>query len=220
MGAQAAPAAPAAAADPAAGTPAGSAAPTEMSRAVPPGAAAPAPAANDKVSADQPAVRNPGDAEGARLLAQRSLQVPVAGIVPTALADNYEQSRGAGRHEAIDILAPAGTPVLAVDDGRVAKLFTSKPGGLTLYQFDRDSRLAYYYAHLQGYAPGVREGMDVRRGEVIGYVGSTGNADAKAPHLHFAVFRLGTPPKWWQGEAVNPYPALSRGSATPQVAGR
>ncbi|MBL0393686.1 M23 family metallopeptidase [Ramlibacter monticola] len=170
-------------------------------------------------AADLPAVRDPGDAQGAQLLAQRPLEVPVAGILPATLRDNYEQSRGSRRHEAIDILAPTGTPVVAVDDGRVAKLFTSKPGGLTVYQFDPQGRLCYYYAHLARYAPGVREGMDVKRGDLIGYVGSTGNADPGTPHLHFAVFRLGSPPKWWQGEAINPYPALSRAAPT-QVAAR
>lgn len=150
-----------------------------------------------------------GDAQGAELLAQRALRIPVEGVAPGRLADTYLQGRGSGRqHEAIDILAPAGTPVVAVDDGRVAKLFTSKRGGLTIYQFDPREHLAYYYAHLQRYAPGVHEGMAVKRGEVIGYVGSTGNADAGTPHLHFAVFRLGNPPKWWQGEAVNPFFAL------------
>jgi murein DD-endopeptidase MepM/ murein hydrolase activator NlpD len=167
-----------------------------------------------------PAVRNAGDSIGAALLAQRSLQVPVVGIAPARLSDTYEQSRGKRTHEAIDILAPAGTPVVAVDDGRIVKLFTSKPGGLTIYQYDREGRLAYYYAHLRGYAPSVREGMEVKRGEVIGYVGSTGNADPGTPHLHFAVFRLGTPPKWWQGDPVNPYPALSRAEPAQQVATR
>ena len=206
----------------------GGAAMTEIWQALPPGGdanVAPAPAGSSgqppqKVSAaDLPAVRNPGDLQGAQLLAQRPLEVPVAGIVPTALRDNYEQSRGSRRHEAIDIVAAAGTPVVAVDDGRVARLFNSKPGGLTVYQFDPQARLAYYYAHLQGYAPGMREGMELKRGDLIGYVGTTGNADVKTPHLHFAVFRLGTPPKWWQGEAVNPYPALSR-AAPAQVASR
>jgi murein DD-endopeptidase MepM/ murein hydrolase activator NlpD len=173
-----------------------------------------------KVSSNLPTVRDPGDPEGARLLAQRALEVPVAGIQPTALSDNYEQSRGSRKHEAIDILAPMGTPVVAVDDGRIAKLFTSKAGGLTIYQFDREARLAYYYAHLQRYAGTVREGMDVRRGDLIGYVGTTGNADANVPHLHFAVFKLGTPPKWWQGDAVNPYPALARAEPADQVAVR
>lgn len=196
---------------------AGTAAPTEMSRALPPAGGASAPA---KVSAAGPATRVPGDVEGARLLAQRSLLVPVAGVQPASLSDQYELGRGDRKHEAIDLMAPAGTPVVAVDDGRIAKLFTSKPGGLTVYQFDPAQRLSYYYAHLQGYAPGLREGMEVRRGDLIGYVGSTGNANPRAPHLHFAVFRLGTPPKWWEGEAVNPYPALRGARASEAVAAR
>jgi murein DD-endopeptidase MepM/ murein hydrolase activator NlpD len=224
MGAPPAPAGEQAAAAPPAATGQGTAAPTEMWQAFPPGGAASASQPGSppqKVSAaDLPRVRNPGDPQGAQLLAQRALDVPVAGVQPTALSDNYEQSRGKRTHEATDILAPAGTPVVAVDDGRIAKLFTSKPGGLTIYQYDPQARLAYYYAHLQRYAAGVREGMDVRRGDVICYVGSTGNADTKTPHLHFAVFRLGSPPKWWQGEAVNPYPALSRAQPAQQLAAR
>jgi len=212
MGAQ--PAAPTAGPDPVAP---GVAAPTELSPGAPKaGASAPAPG---KLSA-LPTVRDAGDAEGARLLAQHALRLPVSGVQPTALSDNFAQGRGKRKHEAIDILAPAGTPVVAVDDGRVAKLFTSKQGGLTLYQFDRDAKLAYYYAHLQGYAPGVREGMDIKRGDVVGYVGSTGNADPGTPHLHFAIFRLGNPPKWWEGEAVNPYPALRGAEAAAAVAAR
>jgi murein DD-endopeptidase MepM/ murein hydrolase activator NlpD len=167
-----------------------------------------------------PQVREPGDAMGAELLARRPLQMPVAGIPPASLSDQYTQGRAGHTHEAIDILAPAGTPVVAVDDGRITKLFTSKPGGLTVYQYDPQGRLAYYYAHLQRYADGLHEGMDVKRGQVVGYVGSSGNADARVPHLHFAVFRLGTPARWWEGEAVNPYPALSRAQVTAQVASR
>jgi peptidoglycan LD-endopeptidase LytH len=179
------------------------------------------PAAPSQAPGPLPEVRDPGDRQGAQLLAQRPLLVPVAGVAPGRLSDNYEQSRGSRKHEAIDILAPHGTPVVAVDDGRIAKLFTSKPGGLTVYHYDPSGQLAYYYAHLQRYAAGLREGQEVRRGDVIGYVGVTGNSDPDAPHLHFAVFRLGTPPKWWEGEAVNPYPALSRAApAAAQVASR
>lgn len=149
-----------------------------------------------------------GDAEGARMLAERTLMVPVAGIAPSALRDNFEQARGSRTHEAMDVMAATGTPVVAVDDGRIAKLFISKAGGLTVYHFDAQGRLAYYYAHLDRYAPGLRQGMDVKRGDVIGYVGATGNADPRAPHLHFAVFRLGPEKRWWEGEAINPYPAF------------
>jgi murein DD-endopeptidase MepM/ murein hydrolase activator NlpD len=129
--------------------------------------------------------------------------------------DMYEQGRGQRVHEAIDIAAPSGTPVVAVDDGTIAKLFTSKPGGLTVYQFDPAGRLAYYYAHLDSYAGTLKEGMSVKRGDVIGYVGSTGNADRKVPHLHFAIFKLGPDRKWWRGDPINPYPALRRGAPAP-----
>lgn len=151
---------------------------------------------------------NPGDLEGARLLAERRLFVPVQGVGPEDLTDTYHASRGDGRHEAIDIVAPAGTPVVAVDDGTIAKLFTSRAGGLTVYQFDPQGRLAYYYAHLDAYAPGLREGQAVKRGQTLGSVGSTGNADPRTPHLHFGVFVLGPQKRWWEGEPVNPYPAL------------
>lgn len=96
----------------------------------------------------------------------------------------------------------------AVDDGKLAKLFTSVPGGLTVYQFDPDGRLAYYYAHLDRYADGLREGMTLRRCDLLGYVGTSGNAPADSTHLHFAVFRLGPERQWWKGTAINPYAAL------------
>lgn len=210
----------------------GTAAMTEMWQAFPPGgqaasakgaASAPARAAASapaKVSSNLPTVHNPGDREGAALLAQRRLEVPVVGVLPTSLTNQYDLSRGNRKHEAIDIVAPLGTPVVAIDDGRVAKLFTSQPGGLTVYQFDPQQRLAYYYAHLQRYAEGLREGMNLRRGDLIGYVGTSGNADARTPHLHFAVFKLGNPPRWWQGEPVNPYPALSRAQPADRMASR
>ena len=125
------------------------------------------------------------------------------------MLDTFTQSRGEGRlHDAIDIMAARGTPVVAVADGRVAKLFDSKQGGLTVYQFDRDEKLAYYYAHLDRYAAGLVEGKQLRRGDVLGYVGSTGNANPDGPHLHFAVFVLGPEKNWWKGTAVNPYPLL------------
>jgi murein DD-endopeptidase MepM/ murein hydrolase activator NlpD len=138
----------------------------------------------------------------------RPLTVPVHGVPVAALRDTFNEGRPGHRHEAIDIAAPRGTRVVAADDGRVVKLFRSVPGGLTIYQFDPDSRFAYYYAHLDGYAAGLREGMALRRGDVIGFVGSTGNAAPDAPHLHFAVFRLGPQKQWWKGEPVNPFGAM------------
>lgn len=135
------------------------------------------------------------------------------GVTASSLTDTFTQAREGDRrtHEAIDILAPRGTPVLAVDDGMVAKLFLSVPGGVTLYQFDRSGRFAYYYAHLERYADGLQQGQPVQRGSVIGYVGSSGNADPNAPHLHFAVFRLGPEKQWWKGEPVNPLHYLGGG---------
>ena len=138
----------------------------------------------------------------------RPLAIPVEGVALSALRDTFDDGRPGHRHEAIDIAAPRGTRVLAADDGTLVKLFQSIPGGLTIYQFDPESRFAYYYAHLDRYAEGVREGMPLRRGEVIGYVGTSGNASPAAPHLHFAVFRLGPERRWWKGEAVNPFGAL------------
>ena len=140
-------------------------------------------------------------------LRSRSLQVPVQAVDASKLTDNYLQSREAGArtHEALDIPAPLGTPVVAVEDGRIAKLFLSKPGGITVYQFDPHSEFAYYYAHLDRYADGLKEGATVKRGDVIGYVGTTGNASGGAPHLHFAVFRLGPEHQWWRGTPLNPY---------------
>ncbi|PNS08987.1 M23 family metallopeptidase [Solilutibacter silvestris] len=151
--------------------------------------------------------------DGSRLI------IPVQGIQPGQLQDTYSDARGSGRvHDAIDIMAPAGTPVLAAADGKVAKLFQSKLGGTTLYQYDDTGAIVYYYAHLQAYAPGIHEGMAVKRGDVIGQVGSTGNASAGAPHLHFAIMVLGPEKQWWKGSAINPYPLLggaAKGTTAP-----
>jgi murein DD-endopeptidase MepM/ murein hydrolase activator NlpD len=137
------------------------------------------------------------------------LMVPVEGMALAGIKDNFDQPRGAERHhEALDIMAPKGTKVIAAADGKVVKLFTSKPGGLTVYQFDPTEKYAYYYAHLDHYAEGLKEGADIKRGDLIGYVGATGNADPNAPHLHFAVFELTPEKQWWKGTPVNPYPLL------------
>jgi murein DD-endopeptidase MepM/ murein hydrolase activator NlpD len=139
------------------------------------------------------------------------LQMPVQGIDPAQLRDTFNESRGGTRiHEAQDIMAPRGTPVVAAADGRVVKLFDSNQGGLTVYQFDPTETYAYYYAHLDAYATGLREGQLLRRGDPIGTVGSTGNARTDAPHLHFAIFLLGPEKRWWEGTPVNPYPLLRR----------
>ena len=134
------------------------------------------------------------------------LLIPVAGVEAKHLFDTFSQTRGSRPHEALDIPAPRGTPVFAVDDGKIVKLFNSRPGGLTVYQFDPAQDRAYYYAHLDRYAPGLAEKQEVKRGDLLGYVGSTGNASPAAPHLHFAIFALGPEKRWWQGTAINPYP--------------
>ena len=151
---------------------------------------------------------NVASADEMQALAARRLLIPVEGVDRGKLRDNFQESRGGRRHDALDIMAARGTPVHAVDAGRVAKLFDSKAGGLTIYQFDRDEKYAYYYAHLDHYAEGLKEGAMLARGDVVGYVGTTGNAPPNAPHLHFAIFRLGADRKWWQGVALNPYPFL------------
>jgi murein DD-endopeptidase MepM/ murein hydrolase activator NlpD len=139
-------------------------------------------------------------------LRARELKIPVEGVSAKDLRDNFAEPRGAHAHEALDIPAPRGTPVLAVDDGRVAKLFTSVRGGLTVYQFDPTETFCYYYAHLDRYAPGLQEGTSLRKGALVGYVGTTGNAPPDTPHLHFTVFKLGPEKRWWEGTAINPFP--------------
>jgi murein DD-endopeptidase MepM/ murein hydrolase activator NlpD len=138
----------------------------------------------------------------------RDLAIPVRGVDEAALYDSFDDARGTRVHQAIDIMADRGTPVVAVEDGTIKKLFESKAGGLTIYQFDPSETYAYYYAHLDSYAHNLREGMAVAKGDVIGYVGSTGNASPNAPHLHFAIFQLTNEKQWWKGEPINPYPVL------------
>ena len=133
---------------------------------------------------------------------------PIRGLDFADLRDTFEEVHDGHKHEAIDIMAPRGTPVRAVVPGTIRKLFLSKPGGNTIYQFDEMGVYCYYYAHLDGYAEGLREGMRVERGEVIGFVGSTGNADPRSPHLHLAITDLGPERLWWKGKAVDPYPFL------------
>jgi murein DD-endopeptidase MepM/ murein hydrolase activator NlpD len=151
----------------------------------------------------------PADVGDVETLRARDLKIPVDGVDREDLRNTFSEARGSRSHEALDIIAPRGTDVRAVEDGRIEKLFTSKAGGLTIYEFDPTETFAYYYAHLDRYADGLREGQLVRRGDVIGYVGSTGNASPDAPHLHFAIFRLGPERRWWKGKPINPYPVLA-----------
>lgn len=139
----------------------------------------------------------------------RALLIPVAGVRPGDLVDTYAEARSGGRvHDAIDIHAPRGTPVLATADGTLVKLFDSEMGGLALYQLDPDQRTIYYYAHMDRYGPGVREGMWLRQGDTIGYVGDTGNAGPGNYHLHFEINTTPDPKRYWGGAPTNPYPRL------------
>jgi murein DD-endopeptidase MepM/ murein hydrolase activator NlpD len=191
--------------------------PPALPRTVPPPSQtptpAPAPTPAPPGGAPPQSVPAPGPVPPASLpgdLALRNLLLPVQGIRSDQLHDTFNESRGGGErvHEALDIMAPRNTPVLAVEDGRVVKLFTSKQGGLTIYQFDPTETYAYYYAHLDHYVDGLKEGEQLRRGQVIGYVGFTGNASPEGPHLHFAIFRLTPEKQWWKGSPINPYGLL------------
>jgi peptidoglycan LD-endopeptidase LytH len=137
--------------------------------------------------------------------------LPVVGVKPEQLVDTFDAARSAGRrHDAIDIMAAEGTPVIAAADGTIEKLFYSNGGGgITIYERSPDQKWMYYYAHLQGYAPGLAEGQQVKRGQVIARVDHTGDAVASAPHLHFAINTMAAGERWWQGTAINPYPVLA-----------
>ena len=139
-------------------------------------------------------------------LKRRGLAIPVEGVKADQLVDSFsDQRRGTRVHEALDILAPRNTPVKAVDDGTIARLFYSKAGGTTVYQFDPSEQFCYYYAHLERYADGLHEGDRVRKGQVLGYVGTSGNAPKDTPHLHFAIAKLGPDHRWWEGTALDAF---------------
>ena len=139
------------------------------------------------------------------------LIVPVAGVRPDQLRDTFSESRSEGRvHDAIDIAAPLGTPVLAAADGTVVKLFQSERGGTTIYQLSTDQKFIYYYAHLDRYAEGLTEGRVAKQGETIAYVGDSGNAGAGNYHLHFSIALVSDPKRYWEGLNINPYPLLKK----------
>ncbi|WP_121119268.1 M23 family metallopeptidase [Croceibacterium ferulae] len=155
-----------------------------------------------------------GRSQGSRFMpVPGTWSIPVQGVAAADLVDTFDDRRGDDEertHEALDIMAPRGTPVLAATDGLVEKLFTSRAGGLTIYTRGADGRTLLYYAHLQSYAPGLAEGQQVRTGQVLGSVGSTGNADAGSPHLHFAILRTSPGAEWWEpARAINPFPVLT-----------
>ena len=163
-----------------------------------PGKSAPDVAAGSSTSSDLEVLRT-------------ELAVPIGNLPASALHDTYTELRGGTRsHEALDILAPRGTPVLSAAKGRVLKLFDSKPGGLMVYAADSSGRFILLYGHLDAYAPGLVDGQALEQGQPIGIVGTTGNAAANTPHLHFAIARAVDLKQWWKGTPVNPYPLLKR----------
>jgi murein DD-endopeptidase MepM/ murein hydrolase activator NlpD len=185
---------------------------------------APGPAARERAASEagRAAPATPGSAASSRCpavallsepaaveeLRRRRLDVPVDGTRREILRQSFAEGRDGRMHEAIDIEAPRNTPVVAVDDGTIAKLFNSRLGGITVYQFDTARRYVYYYAHLARYAENLREGSAIKRNQVIGYVGTSGNAPENAPHLHFAIFKLTEDKRWWQGTPIDPYDVL------------
>jgi len=173
---------------------------TPASGFTPPSSASPSPT---PTVTPEPAVLLPESAA--------ELLIPVAGVRPEDLQDTYNDARDAGRtHDAIDIIAPRGTPVLACADGTIVKLFLSQPGGITIYQLSADQKSIYYYAHLERYADQLAEGQSVRRGQVLAYVGDTGNTTPGNYHLHFPVSLVADPKRYWEGTNVNPYPLFKK----------
>ena len=147
--------------------------------------------------------------EPANFVGQINLIIPVAGVRPDQLLDTFDDARSEGRvHDAIDIMAPAETPVLAATDGKIIKLFNSERGGTTIYQLSANQDLIFYYAHLARYADGLAEGNTVKQGEIIAYVGDTGNAGPGNYHLHFSIAAVSDSKRYWEGTNINPYPLL------------
>ena len=186
-------------------TPQPDATPIAGATATPTPSASPAPS----LPSASPQAQN-SSSDAASALASMRLLIPVAGVRAGELRDTFSDSRSEGRiHDSIDIMAPRNAPVLAATDGRIVRLFQSAKGGITLYQLAAaDEHYVFYYAHLERYADGLAEGHVARRGETIGYVGDTGNAGPGNTHLHFQIYRVADPKRFWSGENINPYPLL------------
>jgi len=179
----------------------------------PPPPAEPAPVPTGDVTENVPHEEPPTiGADPIAELRRHTLLVPIADADVDDMKGGFAQRRNGNRraHEAVDLLAPRGTPIHAVEGGVIARLFTSRNGGITIYQFDPSRRFCYYYAHLDRYAEGLEEGQEVAAGEIIGYVGTTGNAPPDTPHLHFAIFELTPDERWWEGTPLDPYLVYSR----------
>lgn len=175
-----------------------------------PGPFDPAPDPRELPIPANPATAGAPAPELATLLREKRLMVPVAGVAPARIPDSFTARRGTRIHSALDIMAPRGTPVLSADGGRVFKLRSNALGGITIYALDPTERFVYYYAHLDRYADGLAEGQRLQPGDVIGYVGTTGNAPPNVPHLHFQVLLYRGNGRWWDGDPLNPHPFLAR----------
>ncbi len=175
---------------------------------------APPPPATSGVDRTQDAIATTGthNLPAVEALREHDLRMPIDGVTVESMRGSFDERRDAGSrpHEAVDLLAPRNTPVHAVENGTIAKLFLSKEGGNTIYQYDPTGRFCYYYAHLERYAKTVRPGEPIARGDVIGFVGTSGNAPANTPHLHFAIYELTPERHWWQGTPIDPYLAFRR----------
>jgi murein DD-endopeptidase MepM/ murein hydrolase activator NlpD len=169
---------------------------------------APEPAGTSDASREVVGTTGPmSGSETVNYILGRGLIVPVAGVAVSQLQDSFDEGRDGSRvHRALDILAPRGTPVLSADDGRILRVRPNALGGNTVYATDPLGRVVYYYAHLDAYQPGLTEGATIARGDVLGIVGTTGNAPKDTPHLHFQIMRMPADGKYWDGEAINPYP--------------
>jgi peptidoglycan LD-endopeptidase LytH len=163
-----------------------------------------------ETSASEPKVSDSDRANSIRELRKKNLLFPLEGIDPNTIKGSFYETHGGALHGASDILSPRNTPIHAIEDGTVVKLFLSKFGGTTIYQFDPTSKFVYYYAHLEKYAEGLKEGDKVRRGEVIGYVGTSGNAPKNTPHLHLSICVLGPDKRWWVAAPVDPYAVFQK----------
>jgi murein DD-endopeptidase MepM/ murein hydrolase activator NlpD len=142
-------------------------------------------------------------------LRTRRIVLPVAGADMSKVEDSFSEPRDGGRvHRAIDILAPRGTPILSADDGKILRMTTSNLGGISMYTVDPDSRLVYYYAHMDHYHDAMSPGRAIAKGDTLGYVGTTGNAPKDTPHLHFQVMRWPADGKYWNGDPIDPFEAL------------
>ena len=166
-------------------------------------------APTERITPTSPPAPEPTPQTPSSFVGRVDLIIPVAGVRPDQLIDTFDDAREEGRvHDAIDIISPAGTPVIAAAAGKILKLFQSERGGTTIYQLSADEKTVYYYAHLQGYADGLAEGKVVHQGEVIAYVGDTGNAGVGNYHLHFSIASVSDPKRYWEGTNINPYPLL------------